>query len=251
MLKSRTLVALAALWLTAGVSHAQPAPNALVPGAIAPYAPKRSTTSSSTPVVSSAIATPNGALTPSPARAGPPPAAPPPNPPPPPPPGGGPRPAAPAAKVSYDYSLGPGDKLRVTVFDEDKLSGEFVVAGNGDLSLPLVGDVPAAGKTVRQVLADITTKLSVFLKEPRVAAEVETFRPYYILGEVTRPGEYPYIDGITVLNAVATAGGFTYRADHKYVFIKRSEGATEQRVRLSGGLTLAPGDTVRVRERYF
>ena len=216
--------------VVATASVGQPTPNALVPGAIAPYAPERIGPTQTGPAAQATISTPNGpANTGSAAVAG----------------------GSPKAAAGYDYVLGAGDKLRMIVFDEEKLSGEFIVAGNGHLSLPLIGDVAASGKTIGQVLSEITTKLAVYLKDPRVSAEVETFRPYFILGEVAHPGEYPYSDGITVLNAIATAGGFTYRADHRYIFLKRGEAASEVRVRLTDSLTLAPGDTIRVRERYF
>ncbi|MHB8286432.1 MAG: polysaccharide biosynthesis/export family protein, partial [Caulobacteraceae bacterium] len=153
---------------------------------------------------------------------------------------------------SYDYVLGPGDKLRITVFGEENLSGEFTVAGNGHVSFPLIGDVQAAGQTVRALQFQIIQALKDgYLKDPRVSAEVLTFRPYFLYGEVSKPGEYPYADGITVLNAVATAGGFTYRANQKFVFIKRPGEVKEQRVLLTPELQLAPGETVRIVERFF
>ena len=157
-----------------------------------------------------------------------------------------------AHQAGYDYVLGAGDKLRITVFEEEDLSGEFTVAGNGMISFPLIGDVPAQGKTVQAVQTEIVAKLSDgYIKDPRVSAEVLTFRPYYILGEVSKPGEYPYSDGMTVMNAVATAGGFTYRANSKFIFIKKADQTAEQRVRLDASLVLAPGDTVRVGPRLF
>jgi protein involved in polysaccharide export with SLBB domain len=165
--------------------------------------------------------------------------------------------AAPAAGVAapdatYNYRLGAGDVLRVIVFGEENLSGPFTVAGNGVLSFPLVGDLPASGKTVDEVRNEIADALrNGYIKDPKVSAEVLTFRPYFILGEVAKPGEYPYSDRITVMNAIATAGGFTYRANQKFVFIKPSDGSSEHKVRLNDQLLLAPGDTVRVAERYF
>jgi protein involved in polysaccharide export with SLBB domain len=159
---------------------------------------------------------------------------------------------APAATTNYDYVLGPGDILRITVFGEDNLSGQFTVAGNGALSFPLIGDVPAVGKTVGAVRDEIADALRAgYIKDPKVSAEVFTFRPYYILGEVNKPGQYPYSDGITVMNAIATAGGFTYRANHNYVFIKLSNEPAEHKVRLNDALQLSPGETIRVIERYF
>jgi protein involved in polysaccharide export with SLBB domain len=163
-----------------------------------------------------------------------------------------PAPSAAAPGPQYNYVLGSGDVLRITVFGEDNLSGQFTVAGNGILSFPLIGDLPASGKTVEEVRDEIADALrSGYVKDPKVSAEVLTFRPYFILGEVAKPGQYPYSDRITVMNAIATAGGFTYRANQKYAFIKPSDGAEEHKVRLNDQLMLAPGDTVRVAERYF
>ena len=138
------------------------------------------------------------------------------------------------------------------MFGEETLSGEFTVAGNGDVSFPLIGEIKAAGVTVEALRTELVTSLkSGYLKDPRVSAEVVTFRPYYIFGEVAKPGEYPYIDRITVTNAIATAGGFSYRANRKFVFIKRVNDTKEHRAALTDSLSLAPGDTVRVTERYF
>lgn len=151
-----------------------------------------------------------------------------------------------------EYRLGTGDKLRVTVYGEPDLSGEFSVDGTGDLSMPLVGEVPAADYTVREVRQTIAQSLeSEFLVEPRVSAEVVEFRPFYILGEVNKPGAYPYSIGLTALNAVATAEGFTYRANTKRVFIKREGETAEYREELTPDLIVRPGDTIRVTERFF
>lgn len=158
--------------------------------------------------------------------------------------------AAPA-DVPEDYQLGVSDKVRIIVFNEPTLSGEFYVNANGALSLPLIGDVNARGSNPGQVAAVIQRKLADgYVKEPRVSIDVLTFRPFYILGEVTKPGEYPYSAGLTVLNAVATAQGFTYRANKKKVFIKHAgkEGSIES---LSADLEVRPGDTIRVGERHF
>jgi polysaccharide export outer membrane protein len=159
--------------------------------------------------------------------------------------------AAPDPAVA-DYILGSGDNLRISVFGEDSLTGQFTVASNGHISFPLIGDVQASGKTVREVREEIAAALADgYIKDPRVSAEVMTFRPYYVLGEVEKPGEYPYIGGITVMNAIATAGGFTYRANNHDVFIKKPNETAEHKVRLNGTLELSPGDTLRVGERYF
>jgi polysaccharide export outer membrane protein len=161
-------------------------------------------------------------------------------------------PAAPPVFEPGDYVLGAGDKVRVTVYGEDSLSGEFVVAGNGKISFPLIGEVQAAGLTVKDFLTQVTTLLSDgYIRDPKVNAEVLNYRPFYILGEVNKPGEYPYTNGLTVLNAIATAGGFTYRANTKSVFIRRANESSEHAYLLSTVPSVAPGDTIRIAERFF
>ncbi|HIV77228.1 MAG TPA: polysaccharide export protein [Candidatus Sphingomonas excrementigallinarum] len=151
-----------------------------------------------------------------------------------------------------DYKLGVADKVRIIVFNEDTLSGEFTVSDSGVLSLPLIGDVKAIGRTPREVIKDIETKLADgYLRQPRVSMDVLTYRPFYILGEVSKPGEYPYSNGLSALNAVARAEGFTYRANKKKIFIKRFGETAEREYKLDSGVTIYPGDTVRVGERYF
>lgn len=163
-------------------------------------------------------------------------------------------PGAPAVTPaqSMDYLLGPADKVRVTVYGEPSLSGEFFVTGSGLMSLPLIGEIKAGGMTVGQFQQAVQKALSDgYLKDPRVSAEVLTFRPFYILGEVEKPGTYPYTSGLTVLNAVATAGGFTYRADKKNVWIKHNGETTENKSELTPSIVVAPGDTIRIGERFF
>lgn len=151
-----------------------------------------------------------------------------------------------------DYKLGVADKVRVIVFNEETLSGEFTVSDSGTLSLPLIGDVKATGRTPREVIRDIEAKLADgYLREPRVSMDVLTYRPFYIMGEVTKPGEYPYSNGLTALNAVARAEGFTYRANKRKVFIKRFGETTEQQYKMDPSVVVYPGDTVRIGERYF
>lgn len=161
--------------------------------------------------------------------------------------------AAPVAAVqSFEYRLGAADKLRVIVFGEESLSGEFVVSGAGTVSLPLIGEVQAAGLTVPEVQAAIEARLrDGYLKDPRVSAEVLNYRPFYILGEVKKPGEYPYTNALTVMNAAARAEGFTYRADTRRVFIKHANETSEREYPLTSSTPVAPGDTVRIAERYF
>jgi polysaccharide export outer membrane protein len=164
-----------------------------------------------------------------------------------------PIPAAGAASSPMDqYTLGPDDKVKITVFGEESLSGEFLVSGNGNISYPLVGDVHAAGLTVGQLVDEIKTKLrNGYLRNPDVSAEVTTFRPFYILGEVMRPGQYPYTNGMTLMSAVATAGGFTYRARTGEVYIKHANQSKEREYDVTDDLKILPGDTIRVKERWF
>lgn len=160
--------------------------------------------------------------------------------------------AAMAERTVGEYRLGASDQLRVTVFGEPELSGEYVLDGTGTVSLPLVGDVPALNLTVREFQRTVEQRYADgYLREPRVNAEVLNYRPFYILGEVRQPGEYPYTNGLTVLNAVATAGGFTYRANETFILIKGAEDSTEFRVKLDPSTPILPGDTIRVVERFF
>ena len=165
----------------------------------------------------------------------------------------GPAPApAPALASVADYQLGPGDKIRVITFGEDSLSGEFLVDDRGEVALPLIGNLEAAGLSPKEFQGHIQAALSQgYLKNPRVSVEVLGYRPFYILGEVNKPGEYPYTAGLTVLNAVATASGFTYRANTHKVYVKGDGDATEHLVTITAGLRVQPGDTIRIRERYF
>lgn len=156
------------------------------------------------------------------------------------------------ARQVTEYRLGTGDQVRIIVFGEEQLSGEFVVDGTGAISLPLIGEIHAAGTSLRELQRAIETSLrDGYLNDPRVSAEVLNYRPYYILGEVGQAGEYPYSDGLTVLNAVATAGGFTYRANSRIVYIKRSDSANEEQFPLTATTPVRPGDTIRIAERYF
>lgn len=160
---------------------------------------------------------------------------------------------APNLGVGFDYRLGAGDKVRIIVFGENDLTGEFLVpGGSGVISFPLVGDVQAGGLTVEELQTEIEGKLKDgYLKDPHVSIEVMNYRPFYILGEVTKPGEYPYTTGLTVLNAVATANGFTYRADTRHVLIKRANKSQEVEYPLTSSTLVQPGDTIRIKERFF
>ena len=158
---------------------------------------------------------------------------------------------APSA-VTQEYRLGAGDKVRIITFNEASLTGEFDVSSAGTIALPLVGEVKAAGLTTSQFQDSVVGVLkNGYLRDPRVSVEVLTYRPFYIMGEVNKPGEYPYVHGMTVLKAVATANGFTYRADTRRVFLKKSEQAGEVEQQLGPNTMVSPGDTIRIGERYF
>ena len=159
--------------------------------------------------------------------------------------------AAPARAVDAAYKLGVGDKLRVTVFGEKDLSGDFDVNDQGLVALPLIGTVRVAGETVQQAETLITQRYGKdYLVNPRVTVEVLNYRPFYILGEVQKPGSYPYVNGLTVLNAVALAGGYTARANKNHIVVRRAaDPGTEQPIGEDGGVL--PGDVVRVPERFF
>ena len=150
------------------------------------------------------------------------------------------------------YRLGPGDRVKVTVFGHPDLSGSFTLNGAGQLSLPLIKSVLAAGLTVEEVELVIAGKLSPdYLKDPRVSIEVLNYRPFYIIGEVNRPGSYPYIDGMTVLNSIALAGGFTYRARKKKVAIIRATDPDKKKQLAAPDTKVLPGDIIEVPERFF
>jgi polysaccharide export outer membrane protein len=150
-----------------------------------------------------------------------------------------------------EYRLGPGDQLRITVFNEAELTGQFIVGSQGTIAYPLVGDVRAAGMTVQEFTESLQTALTQFLRAPNVSVEVANYRPFFILGEVQRPGTYPYSANLTVLNAVATAGGFTYRANRGRVYIRHANETRENSFPLTIATPVLPGDTVRIGERLF
>lgn len=163
-----------------------------------------------------------------------------------------PQAPAPAAAPATGYRLGAADKVKITVFNEPTLSGEFLVNADGSIAVPLIGNVAALGRTAIDLQGSIEKKFADgYLRDPHVAVEVLTYRPFYIYGEVTRPGEYPYSAGLSVQKAVALAQGYTYRADRRRVYLKRSNDPAEKEIRLGGDVEIEPGDTIRIGERYF
>ena len=154
--------------------------------------------------------------------------------------------------IARDLGVGPGDKIKVIVFNEETLSGEFSVGTDGSISLPLIGEVVAKGKAPRDLALEVQGRLADgYLREPKVSIEISTYRPFFILGEVKAPGQYPYASGLTVMNAIATAQGFTPRADKKNAYIRAAGANEEQGMKLTPDLRVRPGDTIRVGERYF
>lgn len=150
------------------------------------------------------------------------------------------------------YPLGAGDKLKVEVYGEEGLTGEQIVGPDGSLTVPLIGKVAAGGRTTEAVAEEIRQRLGEgFVKRPSVTVTILTYRPFYILGEVNQPGQYEYAKGMTLLGAVARAGGYTYRAKKTEMFLKREGLADEVRVELTSDLPILPGDTIRIGERYF
>ena len=147
-----------------------------------------------------------------------------------------------------NYRLGPGDKLHIQVLGAEDLTGDYAVGDNGTVSSSLIGDVKAAGLTRSQLEREMEKKLAQgYLRNPKVSVTILAYRPFYIYGEVTKPGEYPYASGMRVMSAVATAGGFTYRANEGYVVVTRNG---EQR-RALPKTPIQPDDVIRVPERYF
>ncbi|WP_375396513.1 polysaccharide biosynthesis/export family protein [uncultured Sphingomonas sp.] len=162
--------------------------------------------------------------------------------------------AATASNQDDEYTLAPGDKIHVIVFGEETLTGDYVLTSGGNLSFPLVGNLRATDKTVEQLQVALATALGDgYVNNPRVSIQVISFRPFYILGEVNRPGEYPVSTGLTMQQAVASAGGYTYRANVRRIYLKRANETEERLIDLRDGKTFVihAGDTIRVGERHF
>lgn len=157
------------------------------------------------------------------------------------------------ANPAEGYLLEPGNRVRVIVFNETNLSGDFTVDPMGNVAMPLVGNIPASGVTAKTLAKRIedTLKRDAYMRTPSVAVEIQTFRPYYVLGEVRQPGEFPYTIGMTVLSAVARAGGYDYRARQGEVMLVRPTGDTQKEFRAEERTPLLPGDIVKVLERRF
>jgi len=168
--------------------------------------------------------------------------------------GPAPMAAAYAEPVRYDaaYHLDTGDKLRVVVYGQEGLTNIYAIDAGGSITMPLIGSVPARGRTPAGLAAEINAKLRRgFIREPSVAVEVEAYRPFFILGEVAAPGQYPYVPNMTVESAVAIAGGFSPRALRDRVTVTHTDGSGTVRYVAPAGTSISPGDTVLVGERWF
>jgi polysaccharide biosynthesis/export protein len=150
------------------------------------------------------------------------------------------------------YTLDSGDRLRVVVFGQDGLSNSYLVDASGHIAMPLIGSVSARGLTTDELSSRISGRLRQgFVREPHVAVEVEAYRPFFILGEVTQPGQYPYVADMTVETAVAIAGGFSPRAYRQTVVVTRTVNGRPVRTTVPTTYALRPGDTINVQERWF
>jgi polysaccharide export outer membrane protein len=156
------------------------------------------------------------------------------------------------ALTAGTYLLGPNDRVRVKVYGEPDITGEYEVDSTGQISVPLAGRIRADGLTTRQLERAIASALAKgIVRDPRVNVEVALYRPYYILGEVKKGGEYPYRLGLTILDAVASAGGFTYRANESKVYVQRAGAPAEEVYSLDTPVPVFPGDNIRIPERWF
>jgi len=156
--------------------------------------------------------------------------------------------------VAYDnsYRLDAGDKLRVVVYGQEGLTNTYAIDAGGAITMPLIGSVPARGRTPAGLAAEITGKLrNGYIRDPSVAVEIESYRPFFILGEVAAPGQYPYVPNMSVESAVAIAGGFSPRARRDRVTLTHTDGSGSMRVVVPLGTAISPGDTVQIGERWF
>ena len=162
--------------------------------------------------------------------------------------------AAAPTPVRYDaaYKLDAGDKLRVVVYGQEGLTNTYAIDAGGAITMPLIGSVPARGRTPGGLASEISAKLrSGYIRDPSVAVEIESYRPFFILGEVAAPGQYPYVPNMSVESAVAIAGGFSPRALRDRVTLTHTDNSGSMRAVVPLGTAISPGDTVLVGERWF
>ena len=155
-------------------------------------------------------------------------------------------------RLDAAYHLDAGDKLRVVVYGQEGLTNTYAIDAAGAITMPLIGSVPARGRTPAGLASEIAAKLRRgYIRDPSVAVEIEAYRPFFILGEVAAPGQYPYVPNMTVESAVAIAGGFSPRARRDSVTLTHTDASGSGRVVVPLGTPLGPGDTVFVGERWF
>jgi protein involved in polysaccharide export with SLBB domain len=143
-------------------------------------------------------------------------------------------------------------RRELAVFNENEMSREYEVDSAGKVTLALIGAVQAGGRTPSELQDGLREALGKgYLRNPKVSVEVSSYRPFYVIGEVTRAGEYPFKNGMNVISAVAVAGGYSYRANNTTIYIRRAEEPTEKAFEASNGVMVYPGDIVRVPERFF
>ncbi len=160
--------------------------------------------------------------------------------------------ADPIALADQSYAVSTGDRLRVIVYGQDSLSNSYTVDASGHISMPLIGSVRVDGMTPDMVRGAVEARLrNGYLRDPRVSTEVEAYRPFFILGEVTTGGQYPYVNGMTVQTAVAIAGGFGPRAAQSSAIVTRVQNGAQVTAEVPMNQPVRPGDTIRIRERFF
>ncbi|HWD26177.1 MAG TPA: polysaccharide biosynthesis/export family protein [Rhizomicrobium sp.] len=151
-----------------------------------------------------------------------------------------------------DYRLGVGDKIHITVFDETDLSGDFQVDATGTVRLPLIGQVKAGGLTAHQLETQIANALAQgYLNDPKVAVEISDYRPFYVVGEVLKPGQYSFANGLTASSAIALAGGYTPKAVQSVIYVRHQGENTEHRMAATDSTAIRPGDVVRIDSTAF
>lgn len=156
------------------------------------------------------------------------------------------------AQERLQHQLEPGDQLQITIYGHDDLSGKFEVDNLGTLSLPLIQKVKAEGLTLIELETAITAKLHPdYIKNPKISIEMLNYHPFYIIGEVNNPGSYPFANGLTIMRAVALAGGYTYRAKKNKALLTHANDPDKKKTPANHDTTIAPGDTIEIPERFW
>ena len=156
------------------------------------------------------------------------------------------------AIADSSYRLGAGDRIKISVFNQDDLTGEYSLDGKARFSMPLIGSVDAGELTASELESVLTRKFKPdYLVNPRVYVQVLNYRPYYLIGEVNKTGAFPYVAGMTYLKAIAIAGGFTYRAKKEVVYVIHGNDIEQEEVKVDVDQKVRPGDIIRVAERLF